>query len=147
MCTFGVLGLSCETPAHLRVRAFKNTTKIPREDPQRETNRAKMGTGEEKKKREILGSPPLGPLLLWASPFGPTFRAPTRRTPTFSWVRPSNPSVLPPIGPNRPGQPRHSDPDRPHPDPPPNRTASPPPPRLRPPRPQNNFYKCLKNQF
>ena len=42
MCTFGVLGLSCEAPAapkpkraHLRVPVFKNTTKIPREDPQR----------------------------------------------------------------------------------------------------------------
>ena len=58
MCTFGVLGLSCETPAafkntggpirparepkraHWRVPAFKNTTKIPREDP-RERERKK----------------------------------------------------------------------------------------------------------
>ena len=58
MCTFGVLGLSCETRAaqHFRVPAFKNTTKIPREDPQRERKRAKMGAGEGKKS-EILGGP------------------------------------------------------------------------------------------
>ena len=46
--------------AHLRVPAFKNTTKIQREDPQRERERkkkrAKMGAGEGKK-REILGGP------------------------------------------------------------------------------------------
>ena len=40
--------------AHLRVPAFKNTTKIPREDPQREREkRAKMETGEGKKARHF----------------------------------------------------------------------------------------------
>ena len=38
-----------------------NTTKIPREDPQRERKRTKMGAGEGKKKREILGPHPSGP--------------------------------------------------------------------------------------
>ena len=55
MFTFGVLGLSCETPAasaphdNLRTpnvnmsgfRRFKNTTKIPREDTQRDTKERK----------------------------------------------------------------------------------------------------------
>ena len=35
--------------AHLSFPAFKNTTKIQREDPQRERKRAKMGAGEGKK--------------------------------------------------------------------------------------------------
>ena len=66
MCTFGVLLLSCEAPAapkppggvhttareperaHERVPAIKNTTKIPREDPQRERKRTKMRAGEGK---------------------------------------------------------------------------------------------------
>ena len=39
--------------AHLRVPAFKNTTKIQREDPQRERKRAKMGAGEGKKVRNF----------------------------------------------------------------------------------------------
>ena len=39
--------------AHLRVPAFKNTTKIPREDTQRETIRAKMEAGEGKKERNF----------------------------------------------------------------------------------------------
>ena len=59
MCTFGVLGLSCEVlaapkpsgfhtttrepkRAHLSFPAFENTTKIQREDTQRETKRAKF---------------------------------------------------------------------------------------------------------
>ena len=63
MCTFGVLGLSCETPAapkplelqttarepkraHFRVPAFKNTTKIPRKDPQEREERMKTVAGE-----------------------------------------------------------------------------------------------------
>ena len=60
--------------AHLRAPAFENTTKIPREDTQRDTKRAKMGAGEEKK-REILGPHPLGPHPLGARFFlglGPT---------------------------------------------------------------------------
>ena len=48
-----------------------NTTKIPREDPQRERKKRKWGR-ERKKKREILGLPPSAPRppLLRASPFG-----------------------------------------------------------------------------
>ena len=42
--------------AHLRVPAFKNTTKIPREDIQRKTQRTKMAAGEGKKSK-ILGGP------------------------------------------------------------------------------------------
>ena len=44
--------------AHLRVPAFENTTKIPREDTQRD-KRAKMGAGEGKK-REMWGPPLFG---------------------------------------------------------------------------------------
>ena len=40
----------------MRVPAFKNTTKIPREDPERERKRTKMGGGDGKKS-EILGHP------------------------------------------------------------------------------------------
>ena len=78
MCTFGVLGLSCETPAappdraagartrqpenskraHFRVPAFKNTNKIPRKDPKREKEERKLW--REEKKREILGGPAEG---------------------------------------------------------------------------------------
>ena len=74
MCTFGVLGLLCEAPAapkphglhtttrepkraHFRVPAFKNTTKIQREDTQRGKKRTNFAAGEEKKKSEILGGP------------------------------------------------------------------------------------------
>ena len=42
--------------AHCRAPAFKNTTKIPREDTQRETKRVNIVAGEGKKS-EILGGP------------------------------------------------------------------------------------------
>ena len=59
---FWAAGASPRT--HERVPAFKNTTKIPREDPQRGKKRTKMRVGEGKK-REIFGPPPFG-----APPFG-----------------------------------------------------------------------------
>ena len=66
----GLLGLHTTTRepkrAHLRVPAFKNTTKIPREESQRGKKRTNFVAGEEKKKREILGPPPFGP-----PPFAP----------------------------------------------------------------------------
>ena len=46
--------------AHFRVPVFKNTTKIQREDTQRETIRSKMGGGREKNKSEVLGGPAEG---------------------------------------------------------------------------------------
>ena len=66
MCTFGVLGFSCEAPAapkppgfhttarepkraHLRVPVFTKTTKIQRENNQWETKRAKFVAGDGKK--------------------------------------------------------------------------------------------------
>ena len=49
MCTFGVLGLSCEAP-------FNHITKIPRNDPQRGKKRTNFAAGEGKK-GEILGGP------------------------------------------------------------------------------------------
>ena len=66
MCTFGL-----SKRAHVRPPALPNTTKKPREDPQRETKRAKMGQETEKKKGEILGSPPVPPF--GAPPFGARF--------------------------------------------------------------------------
>ena len=66
-----------------------NTTKIPREDPQRGKKRTNFAAGQGKK-REILGPPPFEP-----PPFGP----PTLRGPTFFWVappHPSNPHLSPP---------------------------------------------------
>ena len=62
------------TVRELQTRTFggpgpSNTTKIPREDTQRETKRAKMGAGEEKKKARNFGPPTLrGPIF---SGFGP----------------------------------------------------------------------------
>ena len=70
MLTFGVLGLSCEASAapkplgfhtttrepkraDLRVPSFKNTTKIPREDPQRVKKRTNFAVGEGKKERNF----------------------------------------------------------------------------------------------
>ena len=58
LCTFGLSGC--------RVKPSKNTTKIQREDTQRDTKRA-MGRGEGKKKREIFGPPPFGPPLFLGS--------------------------------------------------------------------------------
>ena len=60
MCTFGVLWLSCEAPpkrVHFRVPSFKNTTKIPREDPQRGKKRTNFAAGEGKKKERNFGGP------------------------------------------------------------------------------------------
>ena len=65
MCAFGVLWLSCEAPAapkppgfhttgqepkraHLSTPVFKNTTKIPREDTQRDKKRAKFWAGRSR---------------------------------------------------------------------------------------------------
>ena len=65
LIVFGVLALSCETPAapkplgfhttarepnraHFSFPAFKNTTKIQREDAQRDTKKSEMVAGEEK---------------------------------------------------------------------------------------------------
>ena len=39
--------------AHFRARAFKNTTKIPREDPQEREERMKIVVGEGKKRANI----------------------------------------------------------------------------------------------
>ena len=78
--------------AHLRVPSFKNTTKIPREDPQRDKKKRHEKTPRERKKdtrrhpkrerekkakmearegkkREILGLPPFGPPNLWVPTF------------------------------------------------------------------------------
>ena len=73
MCTFGVLGLSCASPggpvwwgrrgftrqsespkrAHLRVQAFKNTTKIQRKGPTREGEKNKNSGGRGKKRAKF----------------------------------------------------------------------------------------------
>ena len=87
------LGLSCETPAappdraagarkrqpenskraHFRAPALQNTTKIPREDSQRDTETAKRWREREEKARNF-GPPTLR---------GPTLREPTLRDPTL----------------------------------------------------------------
>ena len=73
------LGLSCETPA------FKNTTKIQREDTQRDT-KERNGGGKGKKKARNFGLP--------------TLRGPTLSGPHFSGFYPSglHPSGLHPLG-------------------------------------------------
>ena len=79
MCTFGVLGLSCceprrhglvgppgfhtttREPQRVSVPVFKNTTKIQREDPQREREKERKW-GERGKTRAKFGAPhPSGP--------------------------------------------------------------------------------------
>ena len=100
MRTFGVLWLSCETPAasgppllhtttrELQTRTFQrpcasNTTKIPRENPQREKKERNFRWERAKKARNF------GPPTLWAPtppgphPSGPPpLRAPTPSGPT-----------------------------------------------------------------
>ena len=54
MCTLGAAGARTRQPenskrSHLRVPAFENTTKIPREDTQRDTKRATIVAGERGK--------------------------------------------------------------------------------------------------
>ena len=65
--------------AHLSAPALQNTTKIPREDPQKGKKRTNFAAGQGKKKREISGPPTLR---------APTLRAPTLRGPTFSGLGP-----------------------------------------------------------
>ena len=74
------LGLSCETPAasgppglHTTTRELQtctferpgasNTTKIPREDPQKGKKRTNFSAGEGKKSPPPFGPPPFGPPL------------------------------------------------------------------------------------
>ena len=88
MCS-GAAGVSHDSPrtpnvhisGHLR---FKTPPKFHEKTP-RETQKQRNGGGKGKKKREILGPPPIG-----SPPFGaPPFRGPTLRGPTFSEVWPS----------------------------------------------------------
>ena len=65
------------TTRELQTRTLKgsgasNTTKIPREDTQRDTKRAKWWRKREKK-REILGPPPFGAPPFGSPPFGAPF--------------------------------------------------------------------------
>ena len=78
MCTLGVLWLLCEAPRSRRgftrgSRPSKNTTKIQREDTQRETTRVKMEREGGKKKSAKF----------WASHLSGTLRRPTLRGPTL----------------------------------------------------------------
>ena len=68
--------LTCTFDSH----GASNTNKIPREDPQRETKRAKMWAGEGKQSANFLGSPPLEA----PPPLGP------HSSPTFSGFGPSH---------------------------------------------------------
>ena len=89
------------TARELQTCTFKgpsasNTTKFPRENHQRERKRAKMGAGEKKKKREILGPHPSSPHAAVPDPSGPTLRTPTLGALTFSrsGPHPSGPPTL-----------------------------------------------------
>ena len=124
MCTFGLSGCRVKprrphqtgppglahdnqrTPnAHIRGSwRFKNTTKIPREDTQRDTERAKRWREREEKARNFgpptlrgpppFGPPPLrGPTLSGPHPFG----APPFGAPLFQCLGPP-PIGAPPIG-------------------------------------------------
>ena len=82
MCTFG-LSKTCtfERPG------ASNTTKIPREDTQRETKRAKMGAGEGKNAK------------FWAlRPSAPPFKAPDFGAPDFG-APPFGALLFPGLGP------------------------------------------------
>ena len=75
MCTFGLSG--CRLKPRRRPGA-SNTTKIPREDPQRGKKRTNFAAGQGKKERNF------GPPTLWA----PTLRTPTLRPPTLRGPHP-----------------------------------------------------------
>ena len=102
MCAFRVLGLSCETSgptrpgrrgSHTTARELQtctfqgpcasNTTKIPREDPQRDTMRRKRWREREKKSAKFWAPHPRGPTLRGPTLRGPTLRGPTIRGPTL----------------------------------------------------------------
>ena len=88
MCTFGVLGLSCETPAappdqaagartrqpenskraHFRAPALQTPPKFHVRTP-RERKKIENCGGRREKKREILGPPPFGAPPFWAPLF------------------------------------------------------------------------------
>ena len=97
--------------AHLSAPVLQTPPKIPREDPQRDTETAKRWREKEEKARNFgplhpsgphpfgappfrgptlsgphpFGAPPFrGPTLLGPHPSGPTLRGPTLRGPTFS---------------------------------------------------------------
>ena len=121
MCTFGVLGLSCASPGgpvwwgrrgfttarELQTCTFQgsilqNTTKIPRENPQRDTETAKWWREREEKARNF-GPPTLRGPTLGPHPFGaPPFRGPTLWGTTLRGAHPSGPHFFyfwaPPIG-------------------------------------------------
>ena len=126
------LGLSCETPAapvgltsepscrgftrqpenskraHFRAPALQNTTKIPREDPQRDTETAKRWREREEKARNFGPPTPSGPTLL-----GPTLLGPHPSGPHPSGPHPSGPH---PSGPHPSGpHPSGPHPSGPHP--------------------------------
>ena len=103
--------LSCETPAappdratgartrqpenskraHFRAPALQNTTKIPREDPQRDRN-SETVAGKGRKSAKFWAPHPSG-----APPFrGPTLSGPTLRGSTFLGLGP-HPSGTPPF--------------------------------------------------
>ena len=84
--------------------ASKNTTKNPREDPQRKTRRAKMEREREKKSTKFWASHPLGPTF-GAPPFG----APTLPTPPF-WAPPFWAPLFLGSGPHPSGPPTPSGP-------------------------------------
>ena len=79
MCTFGILGLSCEAPelqtCTFEVPAFQNTTNIPREDPKRGKKERKLWL-ERAKKRQNWGSPYFGPQSEEPHMKGPILRGP-----------------------------------------------------------------------
>ena len=110
--------LSCETPAappdraagartrqpenskraHLSVPALQNTTKIPREDPQRGKKRTNFVAGEGKKARNV-GPPTLrGSTFRGSTLLGSTLLGSTLRAPTFTGFGPP-PFGPPPFGP------------------------------------------------
>ena len=80
-------GVSHDSPrtqnVHISSPGASNTTKIPRENPQRDTERAKWW--KRKKKREFLEPPTLrGPTLRGSTLRGPTLlQGPTLRDPTL----------------------------------------------------------------
>ena len=78
--------------AHLRVPAFRNTTKIQREDPQRERERARMG-GEDGKKKRNFGPPAFGPQPLFLG-LGPHLSGPPPFGPPPFGQRPSGPPLF-----------------------------------------------------
>ena len=117
--------------AHLSVPVFKNTTRIPRKDPQEREERMKFPVGESKKSAKFWPPTLRAPTLLSSTLRGSTLRGSTLRGSPFGPPTPSGPTFSGFSGPPPPAGPHPCGPPllwAPHPSAPPLRATTPPGP-------------------